>query len=208
MLGSQLLKRIFGSQVWNIQTEDPVLFLTFDDGPIPEVTPWVLDELDKYNAKATFFCIGDNVNRHPGIYRNILDRGHVTGNHSYHHLNGWNTDNESYFADVMKCSEVVRSYLFRPPYGKIKPAQVNFLKKNFTIIMWDVLSRDYNQNLSGETCTKNVIGKAKAGSIVVFHDSLKARDRLEVALPATLSFFKEKGFSFQPLLPEFLPEKK
>jgi len=187
MPGRLLLKAIFGSLVWNIQTKDPLLFLTFDDGPIPEVTPWVLDQLEAAHAKATFFCIGDNVRKHPEIYRAVLEKGHAVGNHTFHHLNGWKTTNEEYFADTEKCSRLVQSPLFRPPYGKIKPGQVSKLKSDYKIIMWDVLSKDYDQSLSGEACLKRVIRNAGPGSILVFHDSLKAKDRLEFALPKVLA---------------------
>src|SRR5688572_23089287 len=129
MPGRFLLEKLFGSLVWNIQTKDPLLFLTFDDGPIPEVTPWVLDKLDEFGAKATFFCVGDDVKKHPGIYQSLLDRGHVTGNHTYHHLNGWKTVNEKYYSDVEACNTMVPSNLFRPPYGRLSLSQMRRLSR-------------------------------------------------------------------------------
>lgn len=192
--------------VWKISTPDPVLFLTFDDGPVPEVTPQVLSILKAYNAKATFFCIGDNVNKHPEIYKDILKEGHTVGNHSYNHLNGWKTKNPVYFRNVMKCSEKVESKLFRPPYGKITRSQSAKLKRNFSIIMWDVLSGDFDSEITKEKCLKNVIQSAQNGSIIVFHDSIKAADKMLFALPEALKYFSEKGFSFRALTPDYLPE--
>lgn len=185
--------------VWKIPTSDPVLFLTFDDGPVPGVTPEVLLILKKYNAKATFFCIGENVEKHPGIYQEIIDNGHKTGNHTYNHLNGWKTKNPVYFRNVLKCTTKVDSLLFRPPYGKITRSQSAKLKRKFSIIMWDVLSGDFDPEITKEKCLKNVIQSAQPGSIIVFHDSIKAADKMLFALPKVLDYYSEKGFSFQPL---------
>jgi peptidoglycan/xylan/chitin deacetylase (PgdA/CDA1 family) len=208
MHGVNVLKKLFGSLVWRIPTNDPVLFLTFDDGPIPEITPWVLELLKQYQAKATFFCIGDNVRKHPDIYKQVIEQGHVIGNHTFHHLNGWTTGNKKYFDDIDKCASLLKkqasasnnvSDLFRPPYGKIRPTQLARLKKQYRIIMWDVLSKDYDTSLSGEQCIQRVVKQAKPGSIIVFHDSLKAAPRLKIALPKVLSYFNEKGYRFLDL---------
>lgn len=175
------------------------IYLTFDDGPIPIVTPWVLETLALYNAKATFFCIGNNVLKHPEIYSEIIKQGHKTGNHTQNHLNGWKVLNKNYFQDIEECTKLVRSGLFRPPYGKIKPSQIKRLKHNYKLVMWDVLSRDYDQSLSVENCHKSVIREAKPGSIVVFHDSIKAESRLRGSLPAVLEHFKKQGYEFARL---------
>jgi len=209
MQAVKILRKLFGSLVWKIQTNDPLLFLTFDDGPIPIVTPWVLDQLNQYNAKATFFCIGDNVSKHPDIFRKIISQGHAFGNHTYHHLNGWKTKNKLYADDAAQCDTVLiresgdpqkmTINFFRPPYGKIKPSQVSALKKKYKIIMWDILSKDYDAALKGEDCVRRVIKNTKPGSIIVFHDSLKAEERLRYALPKILAHYSEKGYRFEAI---------
>jgi peptidoglycan-N-acetylglucosamine deacetylase len=193
-------KTFFPSAVWNIPTKEKTLYLTFDDGPVPEVTPYVLDLLKQYNAKATFFCVGENLKKHPAVFQRILKEGHAVGNHTYHHLKGWKTANENYFEDIKQCDHLVQSKLFRPPYGKMKPSQFTILNSQFSIIMWDVLSKDYDQSLTGEQCLQRVLGKAKNGSIIVFHDSVKAFDRLQYALPKVLEHFSENGFEFKKIL--------
>lgn len=195
-----LLRKYFKSLVWNIPTEEKVIYLTFDDGPIPDVTPFVIEELSKYNAKATFFCIGDNVQKHPEIFQQIKANKHSIGNHTHNHLSGWITDDETYFENINKANEVIQSNFFRPPYGRIKPSQIAMLKQQYKIIMWDVLSKDYDIKQTGETCFKNVIDYAHAGSIVIFHDSLKANERLQYALPRVLDHFSELGFSFKAIV--------
>lgn len=194
-----LLQKLFPSITWRIPDSKNSLYLTFDDGPIPVVTPWVLETLDKYNAKATFFCIGQNVKRYPEIYREIISRGHQTGNHTHRHLNGWNVKNKNYFADVSECSNYVHSTLFRPPYGKIKPSQIRELKKNYQLVMWDVLSQDYDEKRTAGQCSASVIRESKPGSIIVFHDSIKAESRLRGSLPTVLEHFIKKGFEFTRL---------
>lgn len=193
------IQQLSSSLIWRIPSKKKVLYLTFDDGPIPVVTPWVLDLLAEYGAKATFFCVGDNVRKHPEIYQRILTEGHLTGNHTEHHVNGWTTLNREYYFDIAKCARVVKSDLFRPPYGKIRPTQVARLKKDYRIIMWDVLSKDYDIELSGKVCSQRVIQHATPGSIVVFHDSIKAEERLRVALPEVLEHFRNEGFSFETI---------
>lgn len=199
-----LVKKLFPSYVWSMPAGDHSLYLSFDDGPHPEITPWVLDELKKYNAKASFFCIGKNVEQYPGIYQRILDEGHATGNHSYSHLNGWHTPDEKYIDDVATAATIFRSSLFRPPYGRIRSGQAKKISgalgsAETRIIMWDVLSGDFDTSFSREACFRNVADNAGAGSIIVFHDSEKAFHNLEFALPATLLYFSKKGFDFRKI---------
>lgn len=195
-----LIRKYFDNLVWNIPTEEKIIYLTFDDGPIPEVTPWVIDTLNQFNAKATFFCIGDNVQKHPEIYDLLRTNNHAIGNHTFNHLSGWVTDDHLYCRNVINASQLITSRYFRPPYGRIKPSQLRMLKKRFKIILWDVLSKDYDTRLTGEQCYHNVIDYAKPGSIVVFHDSLKAYDRLKYALPRVLEYFTKKGFVFKAVV--------
>lgn len=181
---------------WEITGKPDQIFLTFDDGPIPEVTPDVLQILEQFNAKATFFCVGDNVAKHPDIYQQVLDSGHATGNHTYHHLIGWKTSVEDYVKDINKCKTLVDSSLLRPPHGRIRPSAIKYLRNDYRIIMWSVLTGDYDKALTPEKVLKNAIDHTTAGSIVVFHDSLKAADRLFYALPRFLEHFSKKGFTF------------
>ena len=194
-----ILKKLFPNLIWDIETNEKEIYLTFDDGPHPEITPQVLDILDKYNAKATFFCVGDNVRKHPDTYELILKKGHKTGNHSYSHSNGWKVSNVDYFDDIKKASKLVKSDLFRPPYGRITPSQIKFLKTKYRIIMWSVLTYDYSKKVNKEQCLKNSIIKTKPGSIIVFHDSLKSADNMLYALPLFLKHFTDKGFVFKLL---------
>ncbi len=172
------------------------IYLTFDDGPVPVITPWVLDVLKEEKVKATFFCVGENVEKHGDIYQRILNEGHAVGNHTYNHLNGWNTHGNQYAKNVLKCAEVVKSRLFRPPYGRAKKSQVALLSSHYKIIMWDVLSGDYDKSTTPEQCLKNVNTYVRNGSVIVFHDSVKAQPKLEYALPRFIKFAKEKGFEF------------
>lgn len=184
------------------------MYLTFDDGPHPTITPYVLETLKQYNAKATFFCIGKNVVEHPAIYRQILDEGHRTGNHTHNHLNGWKVKNDQYVNNIIQAAQYIDSNLFRPPYGKITQFQVKVLTeiaaykgsdRKFNIVMWDVLSGDFDTTLSAETCSLNVTRKAREGSIVVFHDSEKAFPRMKEALPGVLKYFSGKGYRFEAM---------
>jgi peptidoglycan-N-acetylglucosamine deacetylase len=198
------LKRIYPERVWDIPTKEKIIYLSFDDGPHPTATPFVLDLLNDYQAKATFFCIGNNVKAYPAIYKRVLEEGHQTGNHTQQHLNGWKTSNDLYLADVATATNYIQSALFRPPYGRIKRSQAKGISdamqnKWAKIIMWDVLSGDFDESLSREKCLANVIGKTKPGSIVVFHDSEKAFPRLSYVLPAMLKFFAQKGFEFRSI---------
>lgn len=187
------------SLIWSIKTPGKEIFLTFDDGPIPIITPWVVDELKKYNAKATFFCVGDNVKKHPEVYQLLLDNGHRVGNHTMNHLNGWKNFNKTYFENIAAAEKYITSDLFRPPYGKIKPTQIFRLKKKYKLIMWDVLTGDYDESKTGEECLNKIKKNVKSGSIIVFHDSIKAEKRLRYALPKCLEFLKTEGYTFSAI---------
>jgi peptidoglycan-N-acetylglucosamine deacetylase len=219
-------KIFFPSLLWNLPVKEKEIYLSFDDGPISEVTPWVLSLLKNYNAKATFFCIGDNIKSNPEIFQQILSEGHTVGNHTFNHLNGWKTPSEEYLQDTLQTekllSENIAAYqqphfvktittseenkpfarvkLFRPPYGKLKFSQMRKLKKQgFKIVMWDVISGDFNENLPAKSCYKFVIEMSKPGSIIVFHDSLKARKNLKEVLPKVLNYFSKRGYKFRAL---------
>lgn len=194
------LRKIYYSFHWKINNPAKALYLTFDDGPTPEVTEWVLNELAAYGAKATFFCIGRNVERHPAIYQKILEQGHAVGNHTYSHLNGWLTWNNEYIDDIRLASDFIKSKLFRPPYGRIRQKQIRNLKKaGYKMFMWDVLSEDYNAALSPEQSLNYVLQYTENGSIIVFHDSLKASKNLYAILPQVLKHFTAQGFTFKKL---------
>ncbi|MFC3562170.1 polysaccharide deacetylase family protein [Pedobacter jamesrossensis] len=211
-----LLKWYYPSLLWNKPRNEKVIYLTFDDGPIPNVTDFVLKTLKAFNAKATFFCIGDNITKNPEVFERVKNDGHAIGNHTFNHLKGWITDDETYVKNALKCQALTQTNLFRPPYGRIKKSQIIKLKaeslklkvKNsklkaencqLQIIMWDILSGDFDINLSPEKCYLNVIKHTRNGSIIVFHDSLKAADRLMYALPKVLQYFSEKGYQFSSL---------
>jgi peptidoglycan-N-acetylglucosamine deacetylase len=217
-----LLQRLFYNQHWRFPNKDNKIYLTFDDGPIPVVTSWVLDVLKEYDIKATFFCIGDNINKHPDIFQKVIQEGHAIGNHTFNHLNGWKASSNDYLKNVLLCNEQLQLAvgglqlsddglnvtqtrnpklatlnLFRPPYGKIKPSQSKKLRKlGYKIVMWDILSGDFDQNITPEKCLQNATKKVKSGSILVFHDSLRAYKNLGYALPITIKILKEKGFVF------------
>lgn len=196
-----LVKKVFPDYIWQLPSANTV-YLSFDDGPHPTITPWVLDELKKCNAQATFFCIGNNVEKYPDVYHKILNEGHAVGNHTYHHLNGWQTDNKIYLEDISKAADVLNSNLFRPPYGRIKHKQAKQLFRimpNVKIIMWDVLSCDFDVSITPQQCLDNVVENVSAGSIIVFHDSEKAFNNLKIALPKTLEFLKEKGYQLKKI---------
>lgn len=190
---------LFPRLIFSMSSKKPVLYLTFDDGPIPEVTPWVLRQLEKYKAKASFFCVGDNVEKNPTIYQQILAAGHSVGNHTYNHLHAGKTKVKEYVNNVEKCAGLVSSELFRPPYGRIRPKITKRLYDKYRIVMWDVLSGDFDTTLSPDKCLRNVIKHAGPGSIVVFHDSLKAKERLTHVLPRVLKYFSLKGYQFKAL---------
>ena len=193
------LARVFRSLTWDIPVADKSVFLTFDDGPTPEVTDWVLEQLDTFGAKATFFCLGSNVKRQPEIFGRIIAAGHAVGNHSYSHKKGFNSSAESYVKDVDRASELINSALFRPPYGRILPGQVRKLRERYRIIMWTVLSVDYDKQVSSRQVVRNVLHNVQPGSIIVFHDSVKASKNLYHALPEVLEQMNSEGYTFRAI---------
>lgn len=227
----KIIQSIFSNYTWKIASHKKEIYLTFDDGPIPKITPWVLNTLEKYNAKATFFCVGDNIKKHPEVFKEIILQNHAIGNHTFNHLQGWKTNTYEYLQNIEKTENVIKrlkiegrrqktedgslktdekpatnnqqpttSNLFRPPYGKIKSKQAKALQnKGYHIIMWDVLSADFDQKISPEKCYQNVIKNAQSGSIIVFHDNEKAFKNLEYTLPKVLEYFTKKGFVFKAL---------
>ena len=217
---------IFSNLLWRVETKAKEIYLTFDDGPIPGPTEFVLDTLKQFNAKATFFCIGDNIRKNPEIFQQVIGEGHTVGNHTFNHMKGWGTATEKYVSNVELCADEIRetlpiagyqlpaclpnrqitsstlletSLLFRPPYGRIRPKQINALKSKYQIVMWDVLTSDYNQSQSPEACLKGSIKATRSGSIVVFHDSLKAERNMKYALPRYLEHFVKQGYIFKEL---------
>jgi len=196
-----LVKRIFPNQVWSIPSVDRSIYLTFDDGPTPGVTRWILNLLKKYDAKATFFLVGNNVQKYPKLTHLITEEGHGIGNHTFNHLNGWQTANGQYLKDIYKCRNLIPSNLFRPPYGKITRAQTRRLSDYYKVVMWDVLSGDFDQTLDKDKVVENVINNTVEGSVIVFHDSVKARERMQYALPKVLEHFTNLGYRFDSLAP-------
>ena len=189
------IRKIFPMLIWSFPEEsEKSVFLTFDDGPTPDVTPWVLDKLDEFGAKATFFCLGKNVEQYPDTYRMIWQRGHAVGNHSYSHIKGWGTSVTNYVQDFDLASELIDTNLIRPPYGRITPTQARMLSERYKLIMWDILSRDYSHAITKRGCVKNVVKHLRPGAIVVFHDSLKAKRNLKYALPRILETLKREGY--------------
>jgi len=191
-----LLMKVFPELIWRYKEKEKVktnhVYLTFDDGPTPGVTTWVLDTLRQFEAKGTFFCLGKNVEKHPDLYRKIIDEGHAVGNHTYSHLKGWQMDNTEYFNDIDLANCLIESDLFRPPYGKFKNSQIKHLSDNYKIVMWDILSQDYSLNITREKVLSNVLENIRGGSIVVFHDSVKAEPNLTFALPRVLESLSGK----------------
>lgn len=190
---------VYRKVTWRKDSRLKNIYLTFDDGPIPEVTPWVLDVLDSFGVKATFFCVAENVWRYPEIYQEILRRGHRTGNHTYNHLRGFFTSTKKYLANVEKAAGFIQSDLFRPPHGELRTPQYFRLRKHYTIIQWDVITRDYSPELNGEQVLGIVKKYARNGSIIVFHDSIKAEQNMRYAMPKAIEFLKEQGYSFEKL---------
>jgi peptidoglycan-N-acetylglucosamine deacetylase len=182
-----------------MQANKKTVYLTFDDGPIPETTPYILDTLKKYNVKATFFCVGENVKKHPELYKRIIEEGHFTGNHTFNHLKGWITPLDIYLENINQCAGYVSSTLFRPPYGKMTRRQYNALKSKFHLIFWDVLTPDFDANASVQKCLNIIRKKTRAGSILVFHDNIKAKNKLTELLPGALNFFIREKFDIQPV---------
>ncbi len=200
-----IIKKIIPSLVWDYAPKHKTLYLTFDDGPTANVTDWTLDLLKQYNAKATFFCIGKNVVAEPQLFKRIIAEGHSVGNHTYQHLKGWRTKTDTYINDIDKTKAIFNEYnnntrLFRPPYGQIKPQQIKpLLNKGYRIIMWSILSVDWDKKTKKETCLSNVISNAAPGHIIVFHDSIKAAVNMQYTLPKVLAFFTSKGYQFSSI---------
>ena len=204
---------MFPNYIWEISTTKKELYLTFDDGPTPDITDWVLNTLRQFKAKATFFCIGDNVRKYPELFGQIIREGHSVGNHTYNHLKGWRTKTKHYLENALMAEEQMviqipnpksqtpnTINLFRPPYGQIKRKQgKQLMALGYHIVMWDVLSHDWDKTVSSQKCLKKVISKSKDGSVIVFHDSVKASNNMKFALPKVLEYFTEKGFSFKPI---------
>ncbi len=204
------LRKLYPKVIWRMNPIQKKIYLTFDDGPVPGLTSWVLDILKQHSIQATFFCVGENIVKHPDLFQRILDEKHSVGNHTYHHLNGWNTNTNKYICDIELCNQVIKKsllasssservgerYLFRPPYGRAKKSQISNLAPQYSIIMWDVLSGDYHKTTSPEKCLNNVTRATRNGSIIIFHDSYKAQKNIEYALPRFIEYSKSKGFEF------------
>jgi Predicted xylanase/chitin deacetylase len=203
---NRLIKWLFPKYTWDIPNNANKIYLTFDDGPTPEITEWVLKLLKEQDIKATFFCIGNNIEKYPDIFQKVLQEGHAIGNHTYNHLKGWKTAKEDYIENTKSCERIIKEYtkdsdrrskLFRPPYGKIKFSQAKILRQlGYKIVMWDVISVDYDKKISPKKCLKNVIKNTTSGSVIVFHDSIKAFENLKFALPEAIRYLKNKGFVF------------
>ena len=194
-----IIQYLFPSLLWRNKSGSKTIYLTFDDGPCNTLSPFILDELKKHQAKATFFYLGSEVEKYPQLVKRCLDENHQIGNHTYSHPNGWKTNNNEYYQDIEKANKLINSNLFRPPYGRIKPSQINHLKKHYKIIMWDVLSWDFDQETSAEECYNNIINNTKSGSIIVLHENEKSAKNVKEVLPKVLSYFSSIGFKFESL---------
>jgi peptidoglycan/xylan/chitin deacetylase (PgdA/CDA1 family) len=190
---------LFKDAVWRFKEAGKVVYLTFDDGPIPEITPWVLDILKKEDIKATFFCVGENVQKYPEVYQQVIDGGHSVGNHTYNHLQGFKTNDQDFFTNIEKAASFIDSDLFRPPHGLLKASQYNYLKKKYRIIMWDLITCDYDSRLKPENVFTNVTDFVRSGSILTFHDSEKARINMMKVLPLSIKWMKEQGYRFEAI---------
>ena len=193
----RFIRRLYPRACWRLNASVRAVYLTFDDGPIPEVTPWVLDVLDKYKIKATFFMVGDNVQKHPTVYQMVVERGHRIGNHTYNHLRGVEEPTKCYVANINKANRWLKTDLFRPPYGFMRMSQYHDLSERYRIIMWDLVTRDYNTKLSGEQIFNKVKRYARHGSIITFHDSLRATHNLHYALPRAIEWLLSEGYEFK-----------
>ena len=196
---TSLLRWLYPRAEWRMDASQRKVFLTFDDGPIPEATPWVLETLRRYDAKATFFMVGDNVRKHPEVFRQVLAEGHRVGNHTYNHLGSLRHDTEEYVENVMRADELIQSELFRPPHGWLRRSAYRALAQRYRIIMWDLVTRDYSRRITAEGIYENVRRYARNGSIITFHDSLKSIEKLREALPRSLSWLKQQGYAFELL---------
>lgn len=188
---------------WGVPVNQKKIFLTFDDGPVPNVTPEVLHILNHFNIKASFFCVGDNIRKHPSILQQVIDAGHTIGCHTFNHLKGWNTPTQDYINNVLKCQDYYDTPFFRPPYGKITRQQINHLPQQYIIILWTVLSYDWDQRVSPQECLDTVIQHTQPGAIIVFHDHAKAMKNLRFALPRYIQWAQKKGYSFETLQPQY-----
>ncbi len=197
----KIFRNLYPEAIFRMDANEKAIYLTFDDGPIPEVTPWVLDLLDKHQIKATFFMVADNVRKHPDVYQMVVDAGHQVGNHTYNHLRGFEHNADEYIDNVILAQELLESHLFRPPHGQMKPKQYKRLKEKYKIIMWDLVSRDYSKIVDGAQVFKKVVKYTRNGSIVTFHDSLRSwnKGNLQYALPRSIEFWKEEGYEFKLL---------
>ncbi|GHE23139.1 polysaccharide deacetylase family protein [Sphingobacterium griseoflavum] len=195
------LRWLYPKVTFNRSRKDKVLYLTFDDGPIPEITPFILDTLASYQIKGTFFCVGDNINKYPDLFHRTQREGHQVANHTYNHLKGWNTRDDAYLANIAECEELTKTSLFRPPYGRAKKSQLRRIYPSFEVVFWDVLSGDFDTKLSPEECFRNVVKHSKNGSIIVFHDNIKAIPRIRYTLPKAIEYFQSRGFTFDVLRP-------
>ena len=200
-------RKIFPGTVWRLPREEKTVFLTFDDGPIPEVTEFVLDTLRERNIKATFFCVGDNVRKHPDLFRKVMEEGHLVGNHTFNHLQGLYTTSRNYIRNVEKADELIKSPLFRPPHGILRYTQFITLRRKFKIVFWDVVTRDYNRKLSGEDVLGIVRKYTRNGSIIVFHDSLKAEKNIRYALPRAIDYLMSEGYKFEVITEDTIKQK-
>ncbi len=194
------IQKIWRTPIWRINPDEKSVYLTFDDGPNPKVTPLVLDILDKFGVKATFFCVGENVKKYPEVFREVKRRGHTVGNHTFNHLKGYKSSTQEYVKNVWKADEYVHSNLFRPPHGRIKLSQIRTLKRDFKIIMWDFITYDFDSKVTPDAILKEVKKRTRNGSIVIFHDSLKAEKNMLAALPKALEFWKEEGYEICSLV--------
>lgn len=195
----KFVQQLMPQLLWRMEDCEKSIFLTFDDGPIPEVTPWVLDQLNQYNAKASFFCVGENIDKYPAIFEMIKSSSHCVCNHTYNHLSGWSTSTLEYVKNVEKTDKIISNPFFRPPYGRLTPSKFRALKDKYQIVMWDVLSGDFDPYIEPQACYENVIKNTLPGSIIVFHDSLKAQRNLEYTLPRVLEYYSKLDFSFESL---------
>lgn len=195
----RVIKRCLPQLIWEMPSGENILYLTFDDGPHPEITRQTLQILKEFQATSTFFCVGENAQKHPEIIEEILVNNHAVGSHTFHHLNGWRTKTDDYLQDVFLAADLLNTSLFRPPYGRLRPSQIKSITPRLKIIMWSVLSGDFDQRISPQECFDNCVRHARDGSIIVFHDSEKAAKRMLYTLPRLLEFFTAKGFSFRPL---------
>jgi len=193
------IRILYKNAIWKVNTSEKVVYLTFDDGPVPEVTPWVLSVLKNENIKAGFFCVGENVHKHPELFRQLLDEGHTAGNHTFNHIQGLKTNLEDYLTNVEKADRLIGTPFFRPPHGFLKRSQYRQLKKKYRFVMWDVLSRDFDKQISAEKVYSNVMNFVRPGSVIVFHDSLKAEKNIKEALPKVIRSLKKQGYRFEKL---------